>query len=186
MRQGRSSVHESARWQEEGENRGRAKTCASATNTTRLRRVTAAGEFGRGRCCFGGDSSRREISLLSGNAVCDARPLKRRGTDRWTRTPAIRAMRRSTRGVCAARRRFGPESWIEMTSKGGRGRTRCRARSNNAWGMSDKPGAVCDGIGIGMDKLRTKRGRGPSGVATAIVVITGAQIATGRARAPSS
>src|SRR6267142_1785422 len=42
-----------------------------------LRRVTDAREFGHVAVLFGGDSSEREISLLSGNAVLDA--LKRRG-----------------------------------------------------------------------------------------------------------
>src|SRR5436189_2813151 len=37
-----------------------------------LRRVAAAGEFGRVAVLFGGDSSEREISLLSGNAVLAA------------------------------------------------------------------------------------------------------------------
>src|SRR5205814_10570034 len=44
-----------------------------------LRRVAAAGEFGRVAVLFGGDSSEREISLLSGNALLEA--LKRRGVD---------------------------------------------------------------------------------------------------------
>src|SRR5439155_916556 len=44
-----------------------------------LRRATAAGEFGRVAVLFGGDSSEREISLLSGNAVLEA--LERRGGD---------------------------------------------------------------------------------------------------------
>src|SRR5438045_8389591 len=44
-----------------------------------LRRATAAQEFGRVAVLLGGDSSEREISLLSGNAVLAA--LKRRGVD---------------------------------------------------------------------------------------------------------
>src|ERR1700724_720010 len=44
-----------------------------------LHRVTDPREFGRVAVLFGGDSSEREISLLSGNAVLDA--LRRRGVD---------------------------------------------------------------------------------------------------------
>ena len=36
------------------------------------RTVTSPGEFGRVAVLFGGDSSEREISLLSGNAVLEA------------------------------------------------------------------------------------------------------------------
>ena len=45
----------------------------------RLRRVSDAREFGRVAVLYGGDSSEREISLLSGNAVLEA--LKARGVD---------------------------------------------------------------------------------------------------------
>jgi len=66
----------------------RRKSCASATN----RASCAASPTPRVRPRGGAvrrDSSEREISLLSGNAVLDA--LKRRA---WTRTPSIRAPRR--------------------------------------------------------------------------------------------
>ena len=43
------------------------------------RRVSAAKEFGKVAVLLGGDSSEREISLLSGNAVLAA--LKQRGVD---------------------------------------------------------------------------------------------------------
>jgi len=43
------------------------------------RRITAAADFGKTAVLLGGDSSEREISLLSGNAVLAA--LKRRGVD---------------------------------------------------------------------------------------------------------
>ena len=43
------------------------------------RRVTSADDFGKTAVLLGGDSSEREISLLSGNAVLAA--LKRRGVD---------------------------------------------------------------------------------------------------------
>jgi D-alanine-D-alanine ligase len=44
-----------------------------------MRRVTDAGQFGRVAVLLGGDSSEREISLLSGNAVLAG--LRRRGVD---------------------------------------------------------------------------------------------------------
>ncbi|TLY84718.1 MAG: hypothetical protein E6K37_08535, partial [Gammaproteobacteria bacterium] len=43
------------------------------------RRIAAPGEFGRVAVLCGGDSSEREISLLSGNAVLEG--LRRRGVD---------------------------------------------------------------------------------------------------------
>src|SRR5438105_11066953 len=55
-----------------------------------LRRATAAGEFGRVAVLFGGDSSEREISLLSGNAVLAA--LKRRGVEAYAFDPRDRAL----------------------------------------------------------------------------------------------
>ena len=44
-----------------------------------MRRAGSAREFGKTAVLLGGDSSEREISLLSGNAVLEA--LKRRGVD---------------------------------------------------------------------------------------------------------
>src|SRR5271170_3456816 len=44
-----------------------------------LRRVSSPKDFGKTAVLLGGDSSEREISLLSGNAVLEA--LKRRGVD---------------------------------------------------------------------------------------------------------
>jgi D-alanine-D-alanine ligase len=46
---------------------------------TQLRRARNGADFGKTAVLLGGDSSEREISLLSGNAVLDA--LKRRGVD---------------------------------------------------------------------------------------------------------
>jgi D-alanine-D-alanine ligase len=52
----------------------------SLLNTlTTTRRVTSASEFGKVAVLLGGDSTEREISLISGNAVLAA--LKRRGVD---------------------------------------------------------------------------------------------------------
>src|SRR6267143_335885 len=55
-----------------------------------LRRVTDAREFGHVAVLFGGDSSEREISLLTGNAVLDA--LKRRGVDAHAFDPRATAL----------------------------------------------------------------------------------------------
>src|SRR5450432_3862145 len=49
------------------------------TTQSAIRRVSAAAEFGKTAVLLGGDSSEREISLLSGNAVLAA--LQRRGVD---------------------------------------------------------------------------------------------------------
>lgn len=55
-----------------------------------LRHATSAQEFGRVAVLYGGDSSEREISLLSGNAVLDA--LLRRGVDAYAFDPRERAL----------------------------------------------------------------------------------------------
>src|SRR5450432_1389964 len=49
------------------------------TTQSAIRRVSASADFGKVAVLLGGDSSEREISLLSGNAVLAA--LKRRGVD---------------------------------------------------------------------------------------------------------
>src|ERR1700732_4950135 len=49
------------------------------TTQSAARRVTQSADFGKVAVLLGGDSSEREISLLSGNAVLAA--LKRRGVD---------------------------------------------------------------------------------------------------------
>ena len=51
-----------------------------AYDPTRARRAADPGEFGRVAVLLGGDSSEREISLLTGNAVLAA--LDRRGVHR--------------------------------------------------------------------------------------------------------
>ena len=58
--------------------------------STRLteRRAQSAAEFGKVAVLLGGDSSEREVSLMSGNAVLAA--LKRRGVDAHAFDPAER------------------------------------------------------------------------------------------------
>src|SRR5260370_6405045 len=84
-----------------------------------LRRVTAAGEFGRVAVLFGGDSSEREISLLSGNAVLDA--LRRRGVDAHAFDPRDAALSE------LIARRFD-RVWIALHGPGGEDGTRQGAR----------------------------------------------------------
>src|SRR2546429_963754 len=129
-----------------------------------LRRATTAGEFGRVAVLFGGDSSEREISLLSGNAVLEA--LKRRGVDAHAFDP-----RDAPLSDLIAR---GFERvWIALHGPGG--------EDGTLQGALEYLGVPYTGSGvmgsaIGMDKLRTKRLARAVGVATAdFVVLSGAQ-----------
>src|SRR5438034_1047303 len=129
-----------------------------------LRRVTAAGEFGRVAVLFGGDSSEREISLLSGNAVLAA--LGRRGVDAHAFDPRDAAL------SDLIARRF-ERVWIALHGPGG--------EDGTLQGALEYLGVPYTGSGvmgsaIGMDKLRTKRLARAVGVATAdFVVLCGAQ-----------
>ena len=129
-----------------------------------LHRVTAAGEFGRVAVLFGGDSSEREISLLSGNAVLEA--LKRRGVDAHAFDPRDAALSE------LLARRFD-RVWIALHGPGG--------EDGTLQGALEYLGVPYTGSGvmgsaIGMDKLRTKRLARAVGVATAdFIVLTGAQ-----------
>src|SRR5438874_11152830 len=129
-----------------------------------VRRATAAGEFGRVAVLFGGDSSEREISLLSGNAVLEA--LKRRGVDAHAFDP-----RDAPLSDLIAR---GFERvWIALHGPGG--------EDGTLQGALEYLGVPYTGSGvmgsaIGMDKLRTKRLAHAVGVATAdYVVLRGEQ-----------
>src|SRR5881398_2842620 len=129
-----------------------------------LRRVAAAGEFGRVAVLFGGDSSEREISLLSGNAVLEA--LKRRGVDAHAFDPRDAPLSDLIVG--------GFERvWIALHGPGG--------EDGTLQGALEYLGVPYTGSGvmgsaIGMDKLRTKRLAHAIGVATAdYVVLRGRQ-----------
>src|SRR5437588_868748 len=119
-----------------------------------LRRATTAGEFGRVAVLFGGDSSEREISLLSGNAVLEA--LKRRGVDAHAFDP-----RDAPLSDLIAR---GFERvWIALHGPGG--------EDGTLQGALEYLGVPYTGSGvmgsaIGMDKLRTKRLARAVGAAT--------------------
>src|SRR5258708_15974463 len=129
-----------------------------------LRRVTDARAFGHVAVVFGGDSSEREISLLSGNAVLDA--LKRRGVDAHAFDP------RDTALSDLIARRFD-RVWIALHGPGG--------EDGTLQGALEYLGVPYTGSGVmgsalGMAKLPTKRLALAVGVATAdFVVLTGAQ-----------
>jgi D-alanine-D-alanine ligase len=128
----------------------------------RLRRVSDAREFGRVAVLFGGDSSERDISLLSGNAVLDA--LKQRGVDAHAFDPRDLALAELlTQGF--------DRVWIALHGPGG--------EDGTLQGALEYLGVPYTGSGvmgsaIGMDKLRTKRLAQAIGVPTAdFVVLTG-------------
>ena len=127
-----------------------------------LRRVTDAREFGRVAVLFGGDSSEREISLLSGKAVLEA--LQSRGVDAHAFDPREQTLSQ----LCTER--FA-RVWIALHGPGG--------EDGTLQGALEYLGVPYTGSGvlgsaIGMDKLRTKRLALAAGVPTAdSVVLTG-------------
>jgi D-alanine-D-alanine ligase len=127
-----------------------------------LRRITAPADFGRVAVLFGGDSSEREISLLSGNAVLAA--LKRRGVDAHAFDPREQDLAQLlTQGFARV--------WIALHGPGG--------EDGTVQGALEYLGVPYTGSGvmgsaIGMDKLRTKRLALSVGVPTAdFVVLSG-------------
>jgi D-alanine-D-alanine ligase len=128
---------------------------------TRLKRVTDPKDFGRVAVLFGGDSTEREISLLSGNAVLEA--LQRRGVEAEAFDPRDRALATLN---C-------DRVWIALHGPGG--------EDGTLQGALEYLGVPYTGSGvmgsaIGMDKLRTKRLAQAIGVGTAdYVVLRGPQ-----------
>jgi len=123
---------------------------------TRLRRVSDPKDFGRVAVLCGGDSSERDISLLSGNAVLEA--LRRRGVDAHAFDPRDRSL--ATLAV--------DRVWIALHGPGG--------EDGTLQGALEYLGVPYTGSGvmgsaIGMDKLRTKRLAQSIGVATADYVV---------------
>ena len=129
-----------------------------------LHRATDPREFGRVAVLLGGDSSEREISLLSGNAVLAG--LKRRGVEAYAFDPRDRALAQ------LLEEKFD-RVWIALHGPGG--------EDGTLQGALEYLGVPYTGSGvmgsaIGMDKLRTKRLAHAVGVATAdYVVLRGAQ-----------
>jgi D-alanine-D-alanine ligase len=132
------------------------------TDNTALHRATDPKEFGRVAVLLGGDSTEREISLLSGNAVLAA--LQRRGVDTYAFDP-----REASLPTVAEFDRV----WIALHGPGG--------EDGTLQGALEYLGVPYTGSGvmgsaIGMDKLRTKRLAHAVGVATAdYVVLRGKQ-----------
>jgi D-alanine-D-alanine ligase len=129
-----------------------------------MRRAADAREFGRVAVLLGGDSTEREISLLSGNAVLAG--LKRRGVDAHAFDPREQAL------ATLLSERFD-RVWIALHGPGG--------EDGTLQGALEYLGVPYTGSGvmgsaIGMDKLRTKRLAHAVGVATAdYVVLRGQQ-----------
>jgi D-alanine-D-alanine ligase len=124
-----------------------------------LKRARAPGEFGRVAVLFGGDSSEREISLLTGNAVLAA--LKSRGVDAHAFDPGERPLTELL-GERFAR------VWIALHGPGG--------EDGTLQGALEYLGVPYTGSGvmgsaIGMDKLRTKRLAQALGIPTAEFVV---------------
>jgi D-alanine-D-alanine ligase len=124
-----------------------------------LRRVQSAAEFGRVAVLFGGTSTEREISLLSGRAVLAA--LQRRGVDAHGFDPAERPL------AALQQERF-ERVWIALHGPGGEDGT-----LQGALEFLGLPytGSGVMGSAIGMDKLRTKRLAGAVAVPTADFVV---------------
>jgi D-alanine-D-alanine ligase len=110
-----------------------------------LRHVTAAAEFGRVAVLFGGTSSEREISLLSGNACLHA--LVKRGVDAHPFDPRDKPL------SDLLTRKFD-RVFIALHGPGGEDGT-----LQGALEFLGLPytGSGVMGSAIGMDKLRTKR-----------------------------
>src|ERR1700734_824732 len=131
---------------------------------TRLQRITDAKQFGRVAVLLGGDSSEREISLLSGNAVLEA--LQRRGVAALGFDPREQLLPEL---LAAGTDRV----WIALHGPGGedgtlQGALECLGIPYTGSGVM--------GSAIGMDKLRTKRLAQAAGIATPdYVELTGEQ-----------
>jgi len=80
------------------------------TTQSAARRVTKSADFGKVAVLLGGDSSEREISLLSGNAVLAA--LQRRGVDAYAFDPSVVPVQRLVDG------KFD-RAWIALHGPGG-------------------------------------------------------------------
>jgi D-alanine-D-alanine ligase len=110
-----------------------------------MRRVSSAKDFGKTAVMLGGDSSEREISLLSGNAVLKA--LQSRGVDAHGFDPLDRP-------VQALRSEGFDRVWIALHGPGG--------EDGAMQGALDWIGVPYTGSGVlasalTMDKLKTKR-----------------------------
>jgi D-alanine-D-alanine ligase len=124
-----------------------------------LERVSAPAAFGRVAVLFGGDSSEREISLLTGRAVLDA--LRLRGVDAHPFDPRDQPLSQ------LIEQRF-TRVWIALHGPGG--------EDGTLQGALEYLGVPYTGSGvmgsaIGMDKLRSKHLALAAGVPTADFVV---------------
>jgi D-alanine-D-alanine ligase len=115
------------------------------TTQSAPRRVTRSADFGKVAVLLGGDSSEREISLLSGNAVLAA--LKRRGVDAYAFDPSVVPVQSLVDG------KFD-RAWIALHGPGG--------EDGLMQGALEWLGIPYTGSGVlasalTMDKLKTKR-----------------------------
>jgi D-alanine-D-alanine ligase len=115
------------------------------TTQSAARRVSASTDFGKVAVLLGGDSSEREISLLSGNAVLAA--LKRRGVDAHAFDPSAVPVQR------LVDEKFD-RAWIALHGPGG--------EDGLMQGALEWLGIPYTGSGVlasalTMDKLKTKR-----------------------------
>src|SRR3979490_1570664 len=135
-------------------------------DSSALRRATDAKDFGRVAVLLGGDSSEREISLLSGNAVLAS--LKRRGVDAHAFDPREQAL---TKVLDFDR------VWIALHGPGGEDGT-----LQGALEYLGVPYTGSGGMGsaIGMDKLRTKRLALAAGAPTADFMVLAPAQGSGR------
>lgn len=125
-----------------------------AFDATRHTRVDDASAFGRVAVLFGGTSTEREISLLTGQAVLAA--LKRKGVDAHPFDPRETPLAELTAG------KFD-RVWIALHGPGGEDGT-----LQGALEFLGLPytGSGVLGSAVCMDKLRTKRLAGSVGIAT--------------------
>jgi D-alanine-D-alanine ligase len=125
-----------------------------AYDPTLARRASAPAEFGRVAVLLGGDSSEREISLLSGNAVLAA--LGRRGV-------AAEAFDPRERSLLELGEQGFDRVWIALHGPGGEDGT---VQGALEYLGIPYTGSGVAGSAIGMDKLRTKRLAQAIGVAS--------------------
>lgn len=109
------------------------------------RRTASPQNFGKTAVLLGGDSSEREISLLSGNAVLEA--LKRRGVDAHAFDPQERPLH-------ALRSEGFDRVWIALHGPGGEDGTMQGALE---WIGMPYTGSGVLASALTMDKLKTKR-----------------------------
>jgi len=134
------------------------------SDPNQLRRITDPREFGRVAVMFGGDSSEREISLLTGRAVLAG--LQRRGVDAHAFDPRDLSL-----GTLLAD--HFDRVWIALHGPGGEDGT---VQGALEYLGIPYTGSSVMGSAIAMDKLRTKQLAQAIGVGTAeYVVLRGRQ-----------